>query len=200
MQTQLDAASTTRPVQAAEPRLAASDTCTSADNASTIAQSLQIDLSNTASSLAGVGRPGARSRAASQNIWIRHPPPNPLSQAHPTCPFPLRRAPRSLSPRSPSPPPPAARASPRVPLHRAERPIPAAFGYSDTDDASVPPAATAAPAPRTIVRRSGPSTTTSPRSAPLPGAARGVPAADGWTPTPRRRLRRCKHSRRARAR
>ncbi|KAH8109710.1 hypothetical protein DFH11DRAFT_1730811 [Phellopilus nigrolimitatus] len=157
----LDPAST-RPVQAAEPRLSASDTRMSVDNASTIAQSLQDELSNTASS-------------------TRRPPPIPPSQAHRTCPFPLRRAPRSLVTRTPSPLPPTASASPRVPLHHTERPIPAALGYSDTDDTSVHAAAAAAP-----LAGAGP--TTPPRSAQLPGAPRGVPTTDGGlgsaTPSP----------------
>ncbi|KAH8112159.1 hypothetical protein DFH11DRAFT_1608278 [Phellopilus nigrolimitatus] len=107
------------------------------------------------------------------------------STAHPTCPFPLRRGPRSLAPRAPSPPPPASSVSPRVPLHNTERPIPTAL-------------AAAAPSLGTmcaVLALARPGTTTSPKEC----AARSVFAADG-APASRHHLRWCKHSRRAPAR
>ncbi|KAH8112200.1 hypothetical protein DFH11DRAFT_512472 [Phellopilus nigrolimitatus] len=56
----LDPTSAARHVQAAEPRLAASDTRMIVDHTSTTAQSLQSDLSSTASSAVGVWLPGER--------------------------------------------------------------------------------------------------------------------------------------------
>ncbi|KAH8109703.1 hypothetical protein DFH11DRAFT_1547987 [Phellopilus nigrolimitatus] len=133
-----------------EPQLAASDTRTSVDDASTILQNLQ-DFSSTADSATGA---------------TRRPPPNSPSQEHSTRLSPLRCAPRSLARRASSPPPSTASASPRVPLHCTERPIPAALGYTDTHDASAPAAATAAPLPGAICAVPAP--------APAPPRSQGV--------------------------
>ncbi|KAH8112214.1 hypothetical protein DFH11DRAFT_513426 [Phellopilus nigrolimitatus] len=112
----------------------------------------------------------------------------PAVSGNPACFFSPWRSPRSLAPRTPSPPPLAASASSRVLLHRTERLTPAAFSYSNTDDGA-PAAAAAAPCP-------GPTTSQGIRRSRAPRAV--CPRRTG-TPAPRRRLRWCKHLRKARA-
>ncbi|KAH8106556.1 hypothetical protein DFH11DRAFT_1233100 [Phellopilus nigrolimitatus] len=166
---QLDPTSMARPVQAVEPRLAASHTRTSVDDRTEPPERLLQPRE-------GPCEPSSVTDYLDQTSTAKS-----ASHTHPTCPSPLRRAPR-LWPCTPHPHHLQQRARPRGFLHCTERTISAAFGYSDTDDASAPAAAAAAPLPpRHHVHRSGPGLTTSPRSAPLPETAcprrTGVPSS-----------------------